>query len=57
MRGATFPLLLYPFIEGTETTLPSVNTVGQRLAFHTSKNNDIIASMQQTIEKFKITVL
>jgi len=57
MRGATFPLPPYPFIEGTETALPLVNTVGQRLAYHRPKNNDITASMEQTIEKLKITVL
>jgi len=56
MRGATFPLPLYPFIEGTETYLPLVNTVGQRLAYHRHKN-DIIASTQQTTQKLKITVL
>ena len=56
MRRATFPLPLYPFTEATETSLPLVNRVGQRLAYHRSKN-DIIASMQQTIEKLKITVL
>jgi len=57
MRGPISPLLLYPFIEGTGTTLPLVNTAGQRLAYHRSKNNGIIASMQQTIEKLNITVL
>jgi hypothetical protein len=56
MRVATFPLPLYPFIEGTETSLPLVNTVGQRLAYHRLKNNDIIASRQQTSEKLKIAV-
>jgi len=53
-RGATFPLPLYPLIEGTGTSLPLVNTVEQRLAYHRSKNNDIIASTQQTIENLRL---
>jgi len=53
MRGATFPLPPYPFIEGTETSLPVVNTVGQRLAYHRPKN-DITASTEQTLKNLRL---
>jgi len=57
MREATLPLPPYPFSEGTETSLPLVNTVGQRLAYHRPKNNDTTAGTEQTIEKLNSTVL